>query len=136
MITRTNNIRSNNTFGVRINMSATDIHPEVWEKSKGYVLALREAAQRHDELVRSTPEANQNVLRILAIDPRRLPNETPANANQGLCIKAILEGRKQQNIPSNPDLWTMTSVSPKEVIKNLSDYWDNLTGFSLKLGQD
>ena len=121
---------------MRIDTSRMEIDPRVLEKSLDYITAFKIEANKHDEFVLNNPQANKKVLEVLKIALRTLPNDYPCNKNQGLTIKCKVKNAKPQLIPNNPDHWTMTSMPAQETIKNLSDFWDSITGFGMKLSDD
>lgn len=125
MITRTNNIQSKNTFGVKFDAKKAKIDPRLSDSSQEYIKNLLKEIGAHNRRVAQNPLANQDVVELAGINllPRHR-HIVDTTETLGIHVK-----QKKQLIDPHTEFWATTSKKPQENIQNLSDYWDKITDF-------
>jgi len=126
MITRTNNMQSNNTFGVRLKVTKeTKIDPQMLAKTPEYVSELLDAAILHNNTVKQDKHANKATATLLSLSLRDTFHPTSL-ATQGEIKVKIGNETLSDNFS--------TTEAATETIKKLSDYVDKRTGHNFEPG--
>ena len=125
MITRTNNIQSKNTFGVKFDAKKVKIDPRLNSHSQEYIKNLLKEVKSHNRSVAQNPLANQDIVELAGINllPRHR-HISDTTETIGIHVK-----QKNQLIDPHTEFWATTSKKPEENIQNLSEYWDRITNF-------